>query len=156
MVNRGIASLALVMMVCFLLLSHFDPQFFWVHLYESLIYIVMVVMLLYAKHRWPYMLGIVAPAGWLLLSWVTSGFGEVLGEMSRFVNAEAPGYTVIFLGNLISILSVSMMALCCYSLGRGIAGVGKRWSTFLVCLGVVAIYYGALVIWIWRLAPSGA
>ena len=57
MVHRGIASLALVMMVCFLLLSHFDPQFFWVHLYESLIYIVMVVMLLYGKHRWPYMLG---------------------------------------------------------------------------------------------------
>lgn len=105
-------------------------------------------MLFYAKDRWAYMLGIVAPAGWLLLSWVTSGFGEIMREMSHFLNAEVPDYTGIFLGGVVSILSVFMIAFCCYGWGRELAGAGKSWRTFLVCLGVVAIYYSALVIWI--------
>jgi len=44
MIHRGIISLALALMTCFLALSHFDSQFFLIHFYESLIYIVIVLM----------------------------------------------------------------------------------------------------------------
>jgi hypothetical protein len=67
MVHRGVAALALALTTCFLLLSYFDSQFSLIHVYESLIYLLIVLALFYSEGRWAYMLGIVAPAGWLLL-----------------------------------------------------------------------------------------
>ena len=63
MVHRGVASLALALATCFLVLSHFDPQFFLVHFYESLIYLAIVLMLFYFEDRWAYMLGITRAGG---------------------------------------------------------------------------------------------
>ncbi len=56
MVHRGIVSLALAVMTCFLALSHFDSQFFLIHFYESLIYIAIALMLFLFEDRWAYMI----------------------------------------------------------------------------------------------------
>ena len=156
MIHRGIATLALALMMCFLLLSHFDPQFFLIHFYESLIYLAIVLMLFYLEDRWAYMLGIVAPGGWLLLTFVTGGFGEFMRQMSRMLHGSAPDYPATLLGGAISVLSVAMITFCAYRWRREFTGLGKGQSTLLVSMGIVAVYYGLMVFWFWRsvAAPS--
>lgn len=150
MIHRGIASLALALMMCFLLLSHFDPQFFLIHLYESLIYLAIVLMLFYLEDRWAYMLGIVAPGGWLLLTLVTGGFGEFMRQMSQVFHGRSPEYPAGLLGGAICVLSVAMITFCAHRWRREFAGLRKGLSTLLVSTGVVAAYYGLMVLWFWR------
>jgi hypothetical protein len=154
MVHRGIATLALALMLCFLLLSHFDPQFFFLHFYESLIYLAITLMLFYFEDRWAYMLGIVAPAGWLLLTFASGGFGEFARQAADLVRIKAPEYPAAFLGGVISILSVAMIVVCARRWKREFQGLGKGLSTFLVSTGIVVIYYGLLVLWFWRSAAA--
>lgn len=137
MIHRGIASLALAVMICFFLLSHFDPQFFLVHFYESLIYLAIVVMLFYFEDRWAYMLGMLAPAVWLV-------------SFFAFMRLQRPDFPANLLGAVTLILSALMIVFCGIRWRREFAGLGKGWSTFLVCLGVVTVYYGVLIVWILR------
>jgi hypothetical protein len=150
MVHKGIATLALALMVCFLLLSHFDAQFFLIHFYESLIYLAILLMLFYFEDRWAYMLGMVAPAGWLFLSFVTGGFGEFARQFARLTHAEAPDYTASFLGAVICLLSVAMIAFCGFWWKREFAGARKGLSTFLVSVGIVTAYELVMVFWFWQ------
>jgi hypothetical protein len=154
MVHRGIATLALALMLCFLLLSHFDPQFFLLHFYESLIYLAITLMLFYFEDRWAYMLGIVAPAGWLLLTFASGGFGEFFRQVGQLMHIRVPEYPAAFLGGVISVLSVAMIGFCARRWRREFQGLGKGLSTFLVSTGIVAIYYGLLVLWFWRSAAA--
>ncbi len=150
MIHRGIATLALALMMCFLLLSHFDPQFFLIHFYESLIYLTIVLMFFYLEDRWAYMLDIVAPGGWLLLTFVPGGFGEFMGQLSRMLHGKAPDYPATFVGGAISVLSVLMITFCAHRWRREFTGLGKGLSTLLVSMGIVAAYYGLMVLWFWR------
>lgn len=150
MIRRGIASLALALMMCFLLLTHFDPQFFLIHLYESLIYLAIVLMLFYLEDRWAYMLGIVAPGGWLLLTFVSGGLGEFPRQMSQVLRGRAPDYPAGLLGGAISVFSVAMITFCAYGWRRELPGPRKGLSTLLVSTGIVAAYYGLMVLWFWR------
>lgn len=128
MIHRGIATLALALMLCFLLFSHFDPQFFLIHFYESLIYLVITLMLFYLEDRWAYMLGIVAPAGCLLLTFVTGGFGEFMHQIGQMVHTRVPEYPAAFLGGVISVLSVAMIAFCARRWSREFQGHGGHSS----------------------------
>ena len=65
--HRGIVTLALALVISFLLLAYFDSQLFFIHLYESLIYLAIVATLFALEERWTYMLGMLAPAVWLML-----------------------------------------------------------------------------------------
>jgi hypothetical protein len=143
-------------MTGFWVLSHFDSQFLLVHLSESLIYIAIALMLLFFEDRWAYMFGMVAPAAWLLLTVVTSAFGEPMRQMSRILLAEEPNYTPFALGVVVSMLSVAMIVVCAYRWKREFAGLGKGRSTFLVSVGIVTVYYGVMAVWFWRSTAVGA
>lgn len=126
MIHRGIATLAMGLVVCFLLLSHFDSQFFLIHFYESLIYLAIILMLFYFEDRWAYMLGIVAPTGWILLAFITGGFGEFSRQMTRLLLLfEAPDYTATYLGGITAVLSLAMIAFCTYQWKRQFSGQRK-------------------------------
>jgi len=148
MVHRGVASIALALATCFLLLSHFDPQFFLVHFYESLIYLAIVLMLFYFEDRWAYMLGILAPAAWLVLFTLIGGMTGILHQVMLVLTFQRPDFAAHFLAAITLILAVLLMIFCAYRWRREFADAHKGWSTFLVCLGVVIVYYGAMVIWI--------
>jgi len=148
MVHRGVASIALALATCFLLLSHFDPQFFLVHFYESLIYLAIVLMLFYFEDRWAYMLGILAPAAWLVLFTLIGGMTGILHQVMLVLTLQQPDFAAHFLAAITLILAVFLMIFCAYRWRREFADAHKGWSTFLVCLGVVIVYYGAMVIWI--------
>jgi hypothetical protein len=150
MIHRGIATLATALMLCFLLLSHFDSQFFLVHFYESLIYVAIVLMLFYFEDRWAYMLGILAPASWLVLITSIGGLPSFLRQVALVVRLERPDFPAHLLGAVTFLLAIAMIIFSVREWRRQFAGSGKGWTTFLPCLGVVAVYYAVMVLWILR------
>ena len=53
---RDIATLAGVQTLCFLVLTHLEPNFFLIHSYQSILYIAILVMLFYMEDHWAYKL----------------------------------------------------------------------------------------------------
>jgi hypothetical protein len=148
MIHRGVATLSLALALCFLLLSHYDQQFFLVHFYESIVYLAIVLMLFYFEDRWAYMLGILAPAAWLFLFAAIGGVSDSLRQAALVGRLKSPDLASHFLALVTLVLAMAMIAVCSYRWRREFAGLHKGWSTFLVCLGVVVAYYGAMVLWI--------
>jgi len=156
MVHRGIASLALGLAVCFLFLSRFDGQFFLIHFYESLIYLAIVLMLFYFEDRWAYMMGMVAPAAWLVLTAVWGGLRGLTLQISPAFHVGSSFFPDGLLTALVVVLSVALIVCCANRWRHEFVGLGKGWSTLLVSLAVVGAYYGVLVLWILRWPPSAA
>jgi hypothetical protein len=156
MVHRGIATLAGLLMFCFLLLSSLEPPFFLLHLYQSLIYLVIILMLFYLEDHWAYMLGMLAPAAWLILSFLTGILGGAarawltLPEMIRLGVSNQ----ISLVAGITAVLSVLMIVFCARHWRREYAGLGKGLSTFLVSLGIVLVYYAILIFWFSRSIPS--
>jgi hypothetical protein len=155
MVHRGIASLAVALMLCFLLLSHFDGEFFMVHFYESLIYLAIVLMLFYFEDRWAYMIGMLAPAAWLLLIGAIGGFPGFVHQAMLALTLQRPDFAANLIGAVTLVLSVLMIPFCAYRWKREFAGLHVGWRTFLVSFAVVVLYYGAIVVWLLNW-PAGA
>jgi hypothetical protein len=171
MVHRGIATLAGLLMFCFFLLSHLDPGFFLYHLYQSLIFLVIILMLFYFEDHYAYMLGMIAPSAWLLLIFATGLLG---GAMSQFwmiltfrigkavpvtpgiVQHEAQFNPVSFLAGITALLAVAMIGFCAQRWKREYAGSGKGLTTFLVSLGIVVVYYGVMILFFIREFPFPA
>jgi uncharacterized membrane protein YidH (DUF202 family) len=148
MIHRRIATLALALMMCFLLLSHYDdPQFFLFHFYESLIYLAIPVMLFYFEDRWAYMLGILAPVAWLVLLFAIGGFSGMWRQLSLVSHFHRPDFAANLLGALAAVLSIVMVVMCANRWRREFSGLGKTASTFLISLAIVVAYYGVMVFW---------
>jgi len=154
MVHRGIATLAGTLMLSFLWLSHLEPEFFLLHLYQSLIYLVIILMLFYFEDHYAYMLGMLAPAVWLLMTYATGVLGGAARQVARLMHAQRPSNDVSLMAGVTAILAVMMIVFCAYRWRREYAGLGKGRTTFLVSLGVVLVYYAILVFWFWRIIPQ--
>jgi len=78
--------------------------------------------------------------------------GKTIGrQMNRLLLLfEPPDFTATYLGGIIAVLSVAMIASCIYSWKRQFSGRVKGLTTFLVSLGIVAAYYGLMVLWLRR------
>jgi len=109
-------------------------------------------MLFYSEERWAYMLGIVAPTGWLLLILISGGSGAFLRQMRLVLHDEPPTYPAFLVGGIACILSVFMAGACLYRWRREFTGLGKSMSTFIISAGIVAVYYSVLAIWFWLFA----
>jgi hypothetical protein len=42
--------------LCFLLLSHWEPDFFRLHFYRAIVYLALIILLFYMEDRWVYMM----------------------------------------------------------------------------------------------------
>jgi hypothetical protein len=151
---RDIATLAGAQLLCFSLLTHLEPNFFLVHLYQSILYIAILVMLFYMEDRWAYMIGMLASFVWLAMAYATGILGSAVRQMGelRRNSASANGVAVIAL--LTALIAVLMIALCGRHWNKEYAGLGKTRSTFLVSLGIVAVYYGILITFFWEMIPN--
>src|SRR5215471_2408365 len=81
---RDIATLAAAQIGCFVLLTHLEPNFFLIHLYESILYIAILVMLFYMEDRWAYMIGMLASVVWLGLAYETGILGSGVRQLFEF------------------------------------------------------------------------
>ncbi len=154
--HREIASLASALMICFLLLSSFEPEFFLLHFWQSLIYLLILLLLFFFEDRWAYMIGMLAPAVWLLLTYATGVLGGAMRQLSRLVHVQRPTNEVTMLAAVMAMFAVLMIVFCAYRWRREYAGLGKGWTTFLVSFGIVALHNVILVAWFWRIIPQAA
>jgi len=155
-VYRDIATLAGLQVICFLLLSHLEPNFFLLHFYQSIIYMAILIMLFYMEDRWAYMIGLLAPIVWLGLAFATGLLGGALRQVLRVGHGEEISNGVSFIAAVTAVLSVLMIAVCVRRWVKEYAGLGKSLSTFAVSFGIVAVYYGILVFWFWQMIPGVA
>lgn len=146
MVHRGLATLSGALMFCFLSLAQFDAPFFFLHFYEALVYLVIILMLFYLEDRWAYMLGMMAPAAWILLSCITS-IPIALGQVGRYFSGGSTPTNVSLTTLLTTVLAILMIVFCARRWKREFSGLGKGWSTFGITLVVVVVYYAVLVYW---------
>lgn len=154
---RDLATLASLQVICFLLLTHLEPDFFLLHLYQTLIYMAILLMLFYMEDRWAYMLGILAPAAWLILAYASGLLGGAAGQLFRLANrTDWPGNGVSILAGIVTLLAVATIVISGLRWRRSFYGLGYGWKTFLSCFGVIVVYYGILVIWFWRMIPNPA
>src|SRR5271169_5617129 len=94
---RDIASVAGAQIVCFSLLTHLEPSLFLVHMYLSIVYIAILVMLFYMEDRWAYMIGMLSSLAWLVMAY---GSGLFVRHLARLFAPEAPSFTVKAVGLL--------------------------------------------------------
>lgn len=143
--HRGIATLASAMMVCFFVLSTMEPDFVVLHFYQSIIYLVIVLMLFYFEDRWAYMLGMMVPAVWLLLAYGLGMVGGAMRQVSRLMRAQRPTSDVSTMIIVMVILAVGLIAASAYRWRREYAGQGKTLQTVAVSAIAVIAYYGILI-----------
>ncbi len=154
MAHRAIVTLATALMLCFLVLSQMDQGFFLLHLYQSLIWLAIILMLFYFEDRYAYMLGMLAPAVWLLITYATGLLGGAARQMARLAHAQRVNNQISLLAGITALLAVAMIVLCAIRWRREYAGTGKVASTFLVSLGIVIAYYAILAVWFWHSIPQ--
>lgn len=151
---RDIAAIAGAQVVCFLLLTNLEPSFFLVHLYQSILYIAILVMLFYMEDRWAYMIGMLASVVWLAMAYTTG----ILGSSTQLlINRNSPNLNATLVSTIAlitALFAVSMFALCARHWQKEYWGLGKTRNTFLVSLGVVGVYYGLLIALFWRMIPN--
>lgn len=152
--HRGIATVASAVMICFLILSAMEPEFFLLHFYESLIYLAILLMLFYFEDKWAYMIGMVAPAVWLILAYGVGLLGGAMRQVSRLMRGQRPTSAVSVMTAVLTVLAVLLICFCAYRWKRGYTGLGKGRTTFLVSLAIVIAYNAILVAWFWRAIPQ--
>lgn len=151
---RDIATIAGAQVICFSILAHFEPQFFLLHLYQTIIYMAILILLFYMEDRWAYMIGMLAPVAWLGMVFATGLLGGATRQILRLARGESLTNDVSFIAAISALLSILMIIFCARHWKREYSGLGKTASTFVVSVGVVAVYYGILAIWFWNLIPS--
>jgi hypothetical protein len=153
-IYRDIATLAGLQVLCFLLLSHLEPNFFLLHFYQTIVYLAILIMLFYMEDRWAYMIGIIAPAVWLLMTFATGLLGAGMRQVAWLTLGHGLSNPVSFLAAVSALFSVLMIVACVRRWRREYSGLGKSLSTFAVSFGIVVVYYGILVVWFWRMIPD--
>jgi uncharacterized protein YjeT (DUF2065 family) len=151
---RDIATLAGAQIVCFLLLTHLEPTFFLIHLYQSLLYIAILVMLFYMEDRWAYMIGMVSSVVWLGMAYATGILGSSTQQLFGGSSTNLTSSLVSAIALITALFAVLMVVLCARHWKKEYSGLGKARSTLLVSLGLVAVYYGILIAWFWEMIPN--
>jgi len=153
---RDIATLATVQIACFCVLANLEPNFFLIHLYESILYIAILIMLFYMVDRWAYMIGMLASVIWLGLAYETGILGRAVHQTSKLRTADWTA-DLVALGALVTALvAVLMIVFCGRHWLKEYSGSGKTRRTFFLSLGIVAVYYGTLLRFFWDLIPNAS
>jgi len=146
MTHRGIATLAGAAIASFLVLSVYDRQFLLLHLYESAIYMVLLFLLKYEEEEWVYVLGIAAPAAWLILISATDLSG-IVRQAERVLEFHRPDDAANLVGGVTMLISLLMLGTCVYRWWQARWGFRHAWRTAGVIASIVVVYYGVLVAW---------
>jgi hypothetical protein len=150
---REIAALAGLQVLTFLLLSHLEPNFFLLHFYQTIVYLAILIMLFYMEDRWAYMIGMVAPAVWLVMTFATGLLAGAIRQVQFIAKGQGFSNPVSFLAAIAAVLSILLVSACARRWIREYAGLGKTVVTFGVSSGIVVVYYGILVVWFWHMIP---
>lgn len=99
------------------------------------------------------MIGMLASAVWLGMAYATGMLGTALAQ---FAGPAGGSHTngVGILTVVTAVIAMLMIALCGRHWQKEYSGLGKTTRTFAWSFGVVAVYYGILVLWFWNMFPK--
>jgi hypothetical protein len=60
-----------------------EPDFFRLHFYQTIVYLALPILLFYFEDRWAYMIGILAPAGCLVLAFASGLLGAAMRQFAE-------------------------------------------------------------------------
>jgi uncharacterized protein YjeT (DUF2065 family) len=112
------------------------------------------VMLFYMEDRWAYMIGMLASVVWLAMAYATGILGSSAQQLFELKSPNMTASLVSAIALITALFAVLMVVLCARHWKKEYSGLGKARSTFLVSLGVVAVYYGILIAWFWEMIPN--
>jgi hypothetical protein len=151
---RDIAALAGAQVLCFLVLTQLEPRFVVIHLYQSVLYLAILILLYYREDRWAYMIAMLASAAWLGLAYVSRILSSAVQRLLTAGSSDANEIFVGLIAAATAVLALLMIALCARHWRKEYAGLCKTTSTFFVSSGIVALYYGILLRWFWDMIPN--
>jgi hypothetical protein len=125
-----------------LLLTHLELHFFLLHLYQSILYVGILVLLFYMEDRWAYMIGMLASVVWLGMAYGVGILGESARRLAQLSSFTWTSGGVGLVAAVTSVIAVLMIVFCARHWMREYAGLGKARSTFLVSLGIVGRFTG--------------
>lgn len=79
------------------MLSHLEPDFFLLHSYQTTVYLAILIMLFFMEDRGAYMIGMVAPASWLLMTFASGLLGGAARQLLRLGQGHAIANPASFL-----------------------------------------------------------
>ncbi len=151
---RDIAALAGAQVLCFLVLTQLEPHFVVIHLYQSILYLAILILLYYRRERWAYMIAMLASAVWLGLAYFALILSTALQRLAAFHSTGRTEIVVSLLALTTAAIALLMVALCARHRKKEYAGLGKTASTFLISSGIVVLYYGILLRWFWDMMSN--
>lgn len=151
---RDVGVLAGAQILCFMLLALFEPRLVILHLYQSIFYLALLLLLYYRALRWACMLAMLASAVWLVLAYESSLLNMAVQQvlaLHRTGNFPTP---VSILALVTGMIAVAMIVSCARHWAREYAGRDNTWVTFAISFGIVAVYYGIFLRWFWAMIPA--
>ncbi|HEV1993412.1 MAG TPA: hypothetical protein VGR03_03680 [Candidatus Acidoferrum sp.] len=153
--HRGLATLSGAVMICFLLLTQADMNFFHLQLLQSAIYLMVILMLFYFEDHWAYMLGMIAPTVWLLLAFGVGTLGGGLRAAGLLVSGRTRVDELSLLDFITAGFCVLLIVFSARRWRKEYADSHKGLPTFVVTFAGVAIYFAMLIYFYWRGIPHG-
>ena len=121
---RDIATVSAAQIICFLLLTRYEPDFFLLHLYQTILYMAILILLFYMEDRWAYMIGMLAPIVWLGMAYSTGLLGGAFRQVELMLRGRLPNNPVTLIAAVTALLAVLMVVFCARHWKREYAGLG--------------------------------
>ena len=134
---RDIAMLAGTQVLCFLVLVQFEPRYVVIHLYQSILYLAILILLYDREDRWAYMIAMLASGVWLGLAYLSLILSTAVHRLVAFRTADTTEVVVSLVAVTTAVIALLMIALCARHWRKEYAGLGKTLNTFVISLGIV-------------------
>lgn len=152
--NRDISILAGVQILCFVALTQLEPRFLFIHLYQLIPYVAILIFIAYRKDRWAYMVGPLVSIAWLGLAYMAGLLDSAALRIWNPGNNNFAANLVSILAVLTGVIAVTVTLRCRLHWAREFAGQGLARRTFLLSFAAVAGYYAILLHWFWDMIPN--
>jgi hypothetical protein len=147
--GRDIAALAGIQIVCFLVLTRFEPRFFIIHLYQMVPYAAILLLVGYSLLRWAYAIGALVSILWLGLAYEAGLLGSAVERLRIPANSDTAANLVAVLALVTGVVAVLMTVLCRVHWVKGDSQSRANRRVFLLSLAMVCAYYLVLAHWFW-------
>lgn len=156
MANRGVFTLATIMMVLFFLASHFDNYFFPLHFLETVIYAVILLLLFYGIEEWAYVMGFLSPLLWMILTLLSGTLLAGLAGLARVVTLQPAENPKAVVAGLVFVAGLALMVVSARAFSHEVWGRPEARRVLAgASLAVVAYYAVVLLTWLRLVQPVG-
>lgn len=152
--GSDVALLAAVQIVCFLMLMRLEPSFVIIHLYQTIPYAAILLLVGYSLDRWAYAIGALVSIIWLGLAYMAGLLSSAAERLRTLRNSDTADNLVAVLALATAGLAVLITVLCRIHWVKEHFERRANRRIFAISLAMVAVYYLVLALWFWDMIPD--